>query len=74
MGTGTPVQAIPAAALAATGGAVIARVQRLLEPAPPARHARNRLALATVMLLLALASALVTRYAGPLAAHGFAVR
>jgi beta-lactamase regulating signal transducer with metallopeptidase domain len=70
MGTGT---AVPAAALAATGGAVTARVQRLLEPAPRARHARNRLALVTVILLLALASALVTRYAGPLATHGFAV-
>ena len=69
MGTGT---AVPAAALAATGGAVAARVQRLLEPAPPARHARNRLALGTVILLLALVSGLVTRYAGPLAAHGFA--
>jgi len=74
MGTGTPVQALPAAALAATGGAVTARVQRLTEPAPRARHARNRLALVTVILLLALASALVTRYAGPLATHGFAVR
>ena len=71
MGTGT---AVPAAALAATGGAVTARVQRLLEPAPRARHTRNRLALVTVILLLALASALVTRYAGPLATHGFAVR
>jgi Zn-dependent protease with chaperone function len=71
MGTGTPV---PAAALAATGGAVSARVQRLIEPAPRARHARNRLALVTVILLLALASALVTRYAGPLATHGVAVR
>ena len=70
MGTG---MAVPAPALAATGGAVSARVQRLLEPAPPARHARNRLALVTVILLLALASALVTRYAGPLATHGFAV-
>jgi Zn-dependent protease with chaperone function len=71
MGTGTPVQA---AALAATGGALTARIQRLIEPAPRARHARNRLALVTVILLLALASALVTRYAGPLATHGFAVR
>ena len=69
MGTGT---AVPAAALAATGGAVAARVQRLLEPAPPARHARNRLALGTVIFLLALVSGLVTRYAGPLAAYGFA--
>jgi len=66
MGTGT---AVPAAALAATTCAVSARVQRLLEPAPPARHARNRLALVTVMLLLAVVSGLVTRYAGPLAAY-----
>ena len=68
MGTGT---ALPAAALAATTCAVSARVQRLLEPAPPARHARNRLALVTVMLLLAVVSGLVTRYAGPLAAYGW---
>jgi Zn-dependent protease with chaperone function len=67
MGTGV---AVPAAALAATTCAVTARVQRLLEPAPRARHARNRLALATVILLLALVSGLVTRFAGPLAAHG----
>jgi Zn-dependent protease with chaperone function len=66
MGTGT---AVPAAALAATTCAVSARVQRLLEPAPPARHARNRLALITVLLLLAVVSVLVTRYAGPLAAY-----
>jgi len=70
MGTGT---AVPAAALAATGGAVAARVQRLLDPAPRARHARNRLALVTVIVLLALVSGLVTRYAGPLAARGFAL-
>jgi Zn-dependent protease with chaperone function len=68
MGTGT---AVPAAALAATTCAVSARVQRLLEPAPRARHARNRLALVTVMLLLALVSGLVSRYAGPLAAYGW---
>jgi hypothetical protein len=67
MGTGA---AVPAAALGATTCAVAARVQRLLEPAPPARHARNRLALLTAILLLALVSGLVTRYAGPLTAHG----
>ena len=65
MGTGA---AVPAAALAAATCAVAARVQRLLEPAPPARHTRNRLALITVILLLALASALITRFAGPLTA------
>jgi Zn-dependent protease with chaperone function len=67
MGTGA---AVPAAALAAATCAVTARVQRLLEPAPPARHARNRLALIAVMVLLALASALITRFAGPLTAPG----
>ena len=67
MGTGA---AVPAAALAAATCAVTARVQRLLEPAPPARHARNRLALIAVMVLLALASALITRFAGPLTALG----
>jgi Zn-dependent protease with chaperone function len=67
MGTGA---AVPAAALAATSCAVTARVQRLLEPAPRACHARNRLSLVTVMLLLVLASGLLTRFAGPLTAHG----
>ena len=68
MGTGA---AVPAAALAAATCAVTARVQRLLEPAPPARHARNRLALVTVIVLLALVSTLITRFAGPLTAYGF---
>jgi Zn-dependent protease with chaperone function len=67
MGTGA---AVPAAALAAATCAVTARVQRLLEPAPPARHARNRLALIAVIVLLALASVLITRFAGPLTAPG----
>ena len=71
MGTGAPVLAVPATALAATTCAVTARVQRLLEPAPRAGHTRNRLALVTVMLLLALVSGLVTRFAGPLTAHAF---
>lgn len=70
MGTG---MAVPAAALAATSYAVTARVQRLLEPAPQARHARNRLALVTVVLLLALATVLLTRFAGPLSEHGITV-
>ncbi|HEY3978110.1 MAG TPA: M56 family metallopeptidase [Streptosporangiaceae bacterium] len=52
MGTGA---AVPAAALAATGGATAARVQRLLDP--PGRTARGALALTTVTLLLAAASA-----------------
>jgi Zn-dependent protease with chaperone function len=70
MGLGT---AVPAAALAATACAVPARVQRLLEPVPRARHARNRLALITVILLIAVVSGLITRFAGPLTAHGIQV-
>jgi Zn-dependent protease with chaperone function len=54
MGTGA---AVPAAALAATGGATAARVQRLLDP--PGRTARGALALMTVTLLLAAASAVI---------------
>ena len=69
MGTGT---AVPAAALAATAGAVTARVQRLLEPPRRGSRARYGLALLTLTLLLALASGLVTTFAGPLAAHGIA--
>jgi Zn-dependent protease with chaperone function len=66
MGTGA---AVPAAALAATACAITTRVQRLLDPAPRARHARNRLALASLIGLLALMSGLVARYAGPLTTH-----
>jgi Zn-dependent protease with chaperone function len=58
MGTGA---AVPAAALGATGGATggatAARVQRLLDP--PRRGARGALALMTVTLLLAAASAII---------------
>jgi Zn-dependent protease with chaperone function len=54
MGTGT---AVPAAALAATGGATAARVQRLLDP--PGRAACGALALLAVTLLLAAASAVI---------------
>jgi beta-lactamase regulating signal transducer with metallopeptidase domain len=67
MGTG---MGVPAAALAVTSCAVTARVQRLLEPAPLPRHARNQLALITVILLLSLTTGLLTRFAGPLTAHG----
>lgn len=67
MGTGT---AMPAAALAATACAVTARVQRLLEPPRRARRARYGLALITVTLLLALASGLISTFAGSLAARG----
>ncbi|HMH93366.1 MAG TPA: M56 family metallopeptidase [Streptosporangiaceae bacterium] len=54
MGTGA---AVPAAALAATGGATAVRVQRLLDP--PGRTARGAVALMTVTLLLAAASAAI---------------
>jgi Zn-dependent protease with chaperone function len=54
MGTGA---AVPAAALAATGGATAARVQRLLDP--PGRTARGAVALMTVTLVLAAASAVI---------------
>jgi Zn-dependent protease with chaperone function len=67
MGTGTPV---PAAALAATGYAITARVQRLLEPPRRARQARYRVALITAIFLLALVSGLIATFAAPLATHG----
>jgi Zn-dependent protease with chaperone function len=58
MGTGA---AVPAAALGATGGpaggATAARVQRLLDP--PGRGTRGALALMTVTVLLAAASAVI---------------
>jgi Zn-dependent protease with chaperone function len=66
MGTGT---AVPATALAATSGPVTARVHRLLDPPGPGRRARYRLALSTVMVLLATASGLVTAFAVPLAGY-----
>ncbi len=66
MGTG---QAVPVAALAVTGGAVTARVQRLLEPPRHARRARNGAALISVTGLLVAATAAVTAFAGPLTAH-----
>jgi Zn-dependent protease with chaperone function len=65
MGTGAVV---PASALAATGCDVTARVQRLMEPASGSRRARNRLALAAVILLLAAVSGLAARFGGPLTA------
>jgi len=65
MGTGT---AVPAAALAATGGATLARVQRLLEPPRRARRARCGVALLTVTLWLALMPVLVAAFAGVLTA------
>lgn len=68
-----PPTATPAAALAATACAVTDRVQRLLEPPSRARRARSGLALITVTLLLALGSAAVTTFAGPLATHATAL-
>jgi Zn-dependent protease with chaperone function len=61
MATGT---AVPAAALAATGGPVSARVHRLLDPPRRGRHARYGLALAAVTVLLAGLPVLVTEAAG----------
>jgi Zn-dependent protease with chaperone function len=70
MGTGT---AVPAAGLSASGCAVIARLHRLLEPPPPARHLRYALALAGMTILLAATSALFAAFAGPLAGHALTI-
>jgi Zn-dependent protease with chaperone function len=64
LGTGAPV---PSDALAAAGGDVTARVQRLLQP--PSPRARTTLALAAVIVLFAAAPGLLTWLADPLAAH-----
>jgi len=71
MGTGTAVPAatLVAGALGAVACAVSERVERLLEPAPAASHARYRAALVSVTLALVTASALVVTLAGPVAAH-----
>jgi Zn-dependent protease with chaperone function len=66
LGTGAPV---PSRALAAAGGDVTARVQRLLQPASPFPRARNRLVLATVTILLAAAPGLLAWLAATLAAR-----
>jgi Zn-dependent protease with chaperone function len=55
MGTGQPLAA-PSAALAATGGAVTARVRRLLDPPSGASRAWHGLALAGVLVALAAMS------------------
>jgi len=75
MGTGTAVPAavVPATALAATGCAVVSRVQRLLDPPDRALLVRYGAALAAVTLLLAAASVMLTGYAGPLASHALAL-
>ncbi len=66
MGTGT---AVPAAALAATAGAVTARVHRLLHPPRRGRQARYAAALACLTILLAAVPGLVTAFAGQIAWH-----
>jgi Zn-dependent protease with chaperone function len=65
--------AVPAAALSATAGAVTARIQRLLEPPRRARHVRYGAALVSVLLLLFLASGLMTLFAQAIAAHGVVI-
>ena len=70
MGTGT---AVPAVALAATGCAVVPRVQRLLDPPDRSLLVRYGAALAAVTLLLAAASVMLTGYAAPLASHALAL-
>lgn len=70
MGTGATV---PATVLAATGGAVTARVHRLLDPPRPGQRARYGLALAGLTLLLALVSGLVAAYAAAIAGPVFTV-
>jgi Zn-dependent protease with chaperone function len=62
--------AVPPAALAATAYATTARVHRLLEPPGRGPLARYALALIVVTLLLAAGAALVTAFAGSLAASG----
>ena len=58
MGTGRPLPT-PSAALAATGGVVGARVQRLLDPPGRTRRACHGLGLSAVLLALAAASVLL---------------
>jgi Zn-dependent protease with chaperone function len=70
MGTGI---ATPHFALPATGGSLTVRVHRLLSPPSRARQARNWLALIAVTLLMAATSALLIRFADPLAAHAAAL-
>ena len=56
--------AVPAYALGASACAVTARLQRLVDDPGPARRVRYGLTLAAVTVLLALAPALVTGFAG----------
>ena len=64
--------AVPPLALAATGGCVTERVQRLLEPSSRSRHARNRLALMIVIALMAVTFGMLIWLADPVAAHAAA--
>jgi beta-lactamase regulating signal transducer with metallopeptidase domain len=69
MGAGATV---PAAALSATAGAVTARVQRLLEPPRRRQRVSCTVALISVLLLLCLASGLISLFGAAIAAHGTA--
>lgn len=62
MGTGSAVRSavpVPAAALAAAGYAVVARVQRLMDPPTRSRQARFTLALSGLMTVLPAVSGLI---------------
>jgi Zn-dependent protease with chaperone function len=61
--TQPPVTQPPKAWLAATGGVVAARVQRLAEPPGPARWLGHGIALALLTVAIAAASALVVTFA-----------
>jgi hypothetical protein len=65
--------AVPPLALAATGGCVTERVQRLLEPSSRSQHFRNRLALMIVIALMAVAFGMLIWFADLVAAHSAAV-
>jgi Zn-dependent protease with chaperone function len=67
LGTGT---AVPVHALAATGCATLARVQRLASPPSQARRARCRLGLFSLCAAFLLGWSLVTALAAGLVAHG----
>jgi F0F1-type ATP synthase membrane subunit c/vacuolar-type H+-ATPase subunit K len=63
MGTGTAVQAVPAPALGAASYAVVARVERLLEPPRRSSKVRGTLLLGAVLVALPLLSGLVVAFA-----------
>jgi hypothetical protein len=60
---------VPAAALAATVGAVTARVERLIEPPRNARQTRTAAALIALMVLLIVVTSLVIAFAAPIAGY-----